>query len=65
MGTYFTKLRLFFYKVSFIINTHFPPLREMLCGGRVTLFAEVSEFFVHVVFQCVIIHKIASLEYVL
>jgi hypothetical protein len=40
-------------------------LCEMLCGGHVTLFAEVCKFFMHAVFQSVIIHKTASLEYVL
>jgi hypothetical protein len=65
MSTYFTKLRLFFHKVSFIINTPFPPLREMPGGSHVQLFAEVSELFTHAVFQLDIIHKIASLEYIL
>jgi len=65
MGTYFTKLRLFFRKVSFIINTPFPPLCEMPGGSHVQLFAEVYELFTHSVFQLDIIHKIASLEYVL
>jgi len=35
-------LRLFFHKVSFIIKTLFPPLRETLYAGRVKLFAEAS-----------------------
>jgi hypothetical protein len=30
MGTSLTKLRLFFHKVSFVIDTIFPPLHEML-----------------------------------
>ena len=65
MGTYFTKLRLFFHKVSFVINTTFAPLHEMPGGSHVQLFAEVSELFTHAVFQLDIIHKIASLEYIL
>jgi hypothetical protein len=41
MGTSFMKLRLFFYKVSsFIINTLFPPLREMLYASCIKLCAE-------------------------
>jgi hypothetical protein len=65
MGTYFTKLRLLFHKVSFITNTPFPPLCEMPGGSHVQFFAEVSELFTHAVFQLDIIHKIASLEYII
>jgi len=65
MSTNFIKLRLFFHKVSFIINTRFPTLHEMLDGSHVRLFVEVSELFTHAVFQLDIIHKIASLECVL
>jgi hypothetical protein len=43
MGTSSTKLRLFVHKVSFIINTHFPPLRQTPYAGRVKLFAEASK----------------------
>jgi len=49
MGAFFTKLRLFFHKVSFIINTLFPPLRQTLYAGRVKLFAEASELVTHAV----------------
>jgi hypothetical protein len=49
MGTFFTKLRLFFHKASFIINTLFPPLHQTLYAGRVKLFAETSEIFTHAV----------------
>jgi hypothetical protein len=40
MCSSFTKLRLFFHKVSSIINTLFPPLRETLYAGRAKLSAE-------------------------
>jgi hypothetical protein len=43
MGTSFTKLRIFFHKVSFITSTLFPPFRETLYDGRVTLVTEASE----------------------
>jgi len=65
MDTYFTKLRLFFHNVSFIINTPFPPLREMPGASHVQLFAEVSELFTLAVFQLDIIHKISSFVYIL
>jgi hypothetical protein len=65
MGTSFTKLRLFFHKVSFIINTIFPPLLEMLCAGRLKRFAELSELFTQAAFQLVIFRKSACLECVL
>jgi hypothetical protein len=64
VGTSFTKLRLFFYKASFIINTLLPPLREALYAGRVKLFAEASELFTHSVFQ-VVFRKTASPECIL
>lgn len=57
MGTSLTKLRLFFHKVSFIINTLSPLLHEMLYAGRMKFFAEASELFPLAVFQPVIIHK--------
>jgi len=41
--TSFIKLRLFFHKMSFIIKTLFPPLRETLYASRVKLFAEASK----------------------
>ena len=42
MGTPFLKLRFFFHKVSFIIETLFSPLRETLYAGRINLFAEAA-----------------------
>jgi hypothetical protein len=45
MGTSLAKLGLYFHKVSSIVNTRFPPLRETLYAGRVKLFAEASELF--------------------
>jgi hypothetical protein len=59
VGTFFTKLRLFFHKVS-ITNTLFPPLRQTLYAGRVKLFAEASELFMHAVFQLVVVRNTAS-----
>lgn len=41
-GTPFTALRLFLHKVSFTINTLFPPIRETLYAGRVEPSAEAS-----------------------
>jgi hypothetical protein len=64
MGTSFTKLRLFFHNVSFIIDTLFPPLHEMLYGGHVNPLAKASELFTHAVFQLVVC-KMASLESIL
>jgi hypothetical protein len=52
--TQFTKLRLFFHKVSFIINTVFPPLHEMLYADHGKLFAEASKISMHTVFQLVV-----------
>jgi hypothetical protein len=39
-ATHFTALRLFLHKVSFIIDTLFPPTREKLHAGRVEPSAE-------------------------
>jgi hypothetical protein len=61
MGTSLATLRLFFHKVSFIINTFFPLLCEMLYTGHMKLFAEASQLFTRVVFQLVIIHTKATL----
>jgi hypothetical protein len=64
-GTSFTKLGLFFHKVSFIINTLFSPLRETLYASRVKLIAEASELFTHAVFQFVVDRKTASSDCIL
>jgi hypothetical protein len=40
MGTSFTYLRLSFHKVSVVINSLFPPLRDTLYAGRVKHFDE-------------------------
>ena len=45
MVTYFTKLRLFYHKVPFIINALFSSLHETLYVSHVKLFAEVLEVF--------------------
>jgi hypothetical protein len=42
MGTPFTKVRVLFHKIFFIINIFFPPSCEMLYASRVKLFAEAS-----------------------
>jgi hypothetical protein len=42
MGTFFTRLRLVFHKVFFIINALFPPLREALFAGRSKLCRSVE-----------------------
>jgi hypothetical protein len=60
MGTPLTKLRLFFCKAFFNINTIFPRLRETLYAGRVKLFAEAFELFMHAVFQLIVVGKTAS-----
>jgi hypothetical protein len=65
MSTSSTPLKLFFYEVSFVINTYFSPLPETLCAGRVKLFGEVSELFTHAVSQLVIVDKTASSECIL
>jgi hypothetical protein len=47
MGTSFTKLRTFFYKVFFIINTLSLTLHEMLYAQHMKLFTKALELFVH------------------
>jgi hypothetical protein len=64
MGTSFTKLRLFFHKVS-ITNTLFTPSRETLYAGRVKLITEASELFAHAVFRLVVFRKTASSKCIL
>jgi hypothetical protein len=59
-GISFKKLRLFFHKVSFTINTLFLPLWEMLHTSLVKLFAEESELFMCAVFQLIVFCKMAS-----
>lgn len=54
-----------FHNVSFIINTLFPPLLEMLHAIRIELFADMSELFIHAAFQLIIICKMASSESIL
>ena len=59
--TSFIKLRLFFHRVSSIINTFFMPLRETLYVGCVKLDTEVSQLFTHAaVFQLGVFRKTAS-----
>jgi len=58
--TSFTKLRLFFHKLSFIINILFPTLRETLYAGRVKFPAVASELF-----RLVLVHTKASSECIL
>jgi hypothetical protein len=65
MGTSLTKLRLFFHKVFFIVDVHFPSLRKMLYAGSVKLFTEASELFTHAVFELVVVRKTASSEFIL
>ena len=43
MGNLFTKLTLLSNKFPFIINTLFPPLREILCAGSLELLDEVLQ----------------------
>jgi len=50
MGTYL-KSRTIFLKISVIINTLFPTLRESLCAGRAKIFAEAPELFMHASFS--------------
>ena len=52
-----TKLRLFFHKVSFTLNTLCWPLCEMLYACHVNFLAEVLELFMYTVFQLVICEK--------
>jgi hypothetical protein len=47
-------LTLFFHKVSFVINTLFPLLRETLHDGRVKLYAEALELLTHTLSQFVV-----------
>ena len=49
MGSFFVHLRLFFRKFSFIINTRFPPLLEMLYARRQKLYTEESQRYTHAV----------------
>lgn len=62
MTTYHTNFRLFFHKVSLIINILFPPLHQTLFAGQVNISAEVSELFTHNVFQVFFIHKMVAKE---
>ena len=50
MGTHFTKLRLFFQQVPFIINTFSTFAWDIIWQLR-KLFAETSELFTHITFQ--------------
>jgi hypothetical protein len=52
-------LALFFHKVSFVINTLFPLVRETLHAGRVNLYAQASELLTHAVFQLDVFRKTA------
>jgi hypothetical protein len=65
MGNFFTKLRLFFSKVLFIINTIFSPLPETLLAGCGELFAEASEFIMYALLQLVVLGTAVSTEYFL
>ena len=47
MGAFLTKFKLLFHQVSFIINTLFPPLHQMLYAGHIKLFGDTSELFTH------------------
>jgi hypothetical protein len=62
MGTSFTKLRRFFCKVFFIINTISSTLHEMLYAHHVKLFAEALELFMHTAFLLTVILKTTSFE---
>jgi hypothetical protein len=53
-------VRLFFHKVSFIINTSFLPLLKKMCVRRLNLSSETSELFTHAVFHLVVFSKMAS-----
>jgi hypothetical protein len=59
MGSSFTKLRLFFHKVSSIISTLFPPSRKTLYAGRAKL-CWTSQLFTRAVFPLAVVRK--SLE---
>jgi hypothetical protein len=62
MGISFKKQRLFFHKVTFIINTISPFVHGMLYAGRVKLFVEASELIKNAVFQLVLFRKMESSE---
>ena len=47
----FTELILFSHKVSFVINTVFPLVRETLYAGRVKFCAETLELLTHAVYS--------------
>jgi hypothetical protein len=47
IGTSFKKLRLFFHKVFFVINTRFPPLHEMPHASSVKFSATASKLLTH------------------
>jgi hypothetical protein len=53
-------LRKYNYKVSFTINTHFPPLRHTLNASRDELFAEVPGLFTHAVVHLVIRNRAST-----
>jgi hypothetical protein len=54
MDTSFTNLRLFFHEGS-NINTLFTNSHEMLYDGRLKLFAEASELFMHDMFRLTVV----------
>jgi hypothetical protein len=54
-ATPFTALRLFFHKVSFIIDTLFPPTREKLHASHVEPSAEASGRYTHALLQLVVV----------
>ena len=62
MGISFTKQRLFFHKVTFIINTIYPLVHGTLYVGRVKLSVEASELITNAVFQLVLFRKTESSE---
>jgi hypothetical protein len=64
-GNILYKVEIIFHKVSFIIDTRFPPLLETLYASRVKLFDEVPVFFMHAVSNIVAVRKTASLECIL
>jgi hypothetical protein len=51
MGTTFTNLRLFLHKVSFIINTLFPTLRDAPNACHIKLLVEASKLLIYAVFR--------------
>jgi hypothetical protein len=63
--TPFTALRLFLHKVSFTIDTLFPPTRETLYAGRVEPSAETLGFYTRAFLQLVVFRKTASSECIL